>query len=175
MASADVFLIPENIRDAGVSLIRSDFFTTSVSHIIGDGTISLTYFNNGTGQIINDLMESFSVNYETAKQLLKDAAVTVNSGKDTNYLVNGKFFPTMVVNAVIMKHIKIIGDRLFKTNLAKVVYIVGGNIDEIVGARNVLSNAISGAVRTAADPLTKQNVEPDTTINALLQYITCRM
>lgn len=175
MVSADVFLVPESVRDAGATMIRSDFFTTSISNVVGDGTISLTFFDDSVGNILSDLMESFSIDYESAATLLKDSAITVGSGKDTNYFVRGKVFPTMVVNTLVMKHVKLIGDRLLKANPASAVYISGGNINDILGVRNMLSNAIDTPIYSAVDPLTKQPTEPKNTINAILRYITCKM
>jgi hypothetical protein len=170
--TAEIALIPMNIRDAGASLIRSDFFSTAISHIIGDGITYLTHFDMGVGYIINEIMDSFSVNYETASQLLKICAPTVRMPAGDNYIVGGKSFPASIVNNLVAKRIGEFGDKLKKVDMATEVYMSGGGLEQIYGAKNILSNAIDANINIAADNLTKQSGHPETTINALLRLIT---
>ncbi|MDR1917866.1 MAG: hypothetical protein LBQ05_02655 [Christensenellaceae bacterium] len=172
VASAEVFLLPENIRDGGCTLIRNDFFTTSVVHILGDYATYISNYNIGIGHIINELMESFSINYHTATKLLWEGTFTVDMAPDDNYLVNGKSFPAQIVNRLIKKQIKNIATLLGKEKMATVIYSSGETIENIFGAKNILSNAFGTDIETVTDVLTRDNFHPDTTINALLRYIT---
>jgi cell division ATPase FtsA len=171
VAESELFMLPVTSRDAGCTIIRSDFFSTSVSHIIGDGITYLSHFDMGPGYIVNELAESFQLDYDTAMKLLWTATPTVQMGPEDNYTVSGRVIPGAIVNNIITKRIGEFGERLAGLDMARVVYITGGNLNDIYGVRNMLSNAIDRRIRPAADILTKRDKYPDATINAILRKI----
>jgi cell division ATPase FtsA len=171
LPSADAFLVPEIVRDGGCTMIRNDFFTTSIVHILGDSATYISTYNVGIGRIIDEIMESFSISYEMAMKLLKQSTVTANAGADDNYIINRRSFPSQIVNKLVRKQLLNIGKELCKEDMAVIVYFSGERIDEIFGAVNIISNEIGAHIEMAADNLTKENRYPDTTINALLRYI----
>jgi cell division ATPase FtsA len=171
VASAEVFLFPEPIRDGGCTLIRSDFFSTGLVHILGDCATYVSNHNIGIGHIINEIMDSFSVNYPTATKLLREGTATVDMAPDDNYIVNGRSFPAQIVNKLVKKQLDRMAAQLKKEKTATVLYSSGEILDNIFGAKNILSNAFGTDIETAADSLTRDNFHPETTINALLRYI----
>jgi cell division ATPase FtsA len=171
LPSAEAFLVPESVRDGGCTIIRNDFFTASIVHVLGDSATYISTYNVGIGRIIDDIMESFSVSYEVAVKLLSQSTATVNAGIDDNYIVNRKSFPAQMVNKLVKKQLTHIGKELRKEDMAVMVYFSGERLDEIFGAVNIISNEIGAQAEMAVDSLTKENRHPDTTLNALLRYI----
>jgi cell division ATPase FtsA len=171
LPSAEVFLMPENIRDGGCTLIRNDFLNTSIVHILGDCATYISNFNMGKGHIINELMDSFEIEYGTAVKLLSVCNCTVDATGDENYIVNGKSFPAQIVNKLVKKQLSNTGRELSKEGVATVIFSSGEELDKIFGAKNIISNAIGVGIDTVVDPLSHDSKHPDTTINALLSYI----
>jgi cell division ATPase FtsA len=174
MANCELFMLPVTERDGGATVLHSDFFSTSVSHVLGDGITYLSHFDMGPGYIVNELAESFGLDYETAMRLLTLTTPTIETGAEDTYKVNGFSLPSSIVNKFIMKRINEMADRLQNVDMTRIVYIAGGNLNDIYGVRNVLSNAIDRRIHVAADNLTKTSKYPDATINACLRSIVIR-
>ncbi len=173
IAECELFMIPEEERDPGCSIIRSDFHSTSIVNIAGDGIHGMSYFNMGIEEIIKEFMENFSTDYWTAAELLKQSMPTfqLEMHQGQGYIADGQLFPSGIVNSLITKKIKQIGERIAEVNIANVIYITGGNLNEIYGARNILANACNKRIKDAVDPLTGLSYFPQCTINAMARFI----
>lgn len=171
IAASELFMIPEKIRDAGCSLVRCDFFSTSVANIVGDGLTQLSHFNFGAGYLVSEIVDYFNVDYETAMQLLAQCTPTYEVLLEEKYSANGVQIPASIFNKFVMDHLTQFANRLNNFETARVVYLSGGNFDQIYGVHNVLANACDRTFAECKDVLTGDAVYPENTLNALARYI----
>ena len=171
VAASELFMIPEKIRDAGCSLIRCDFFSTSVANIIGDGLTQLSHFNSGAGYLVGEIVDAFSVDYDTAMKLLAQCTPTYEVLLEEKYSANGVQIPASIFNKFVMDHLNQFATRLSNFETARIVYLSGGNFDQIYGARNVFANACDRTFVECQDPLTGDAAYPENTLNALARYV----
>ncbi len=174
LADAELFMIPEKDRDAGCSLIRSDFFSTSVANIIGDGVTQLSHFNIGMGHLVSEIVDNFGLDYESARQLLLRATPTYEMLLEETYTANGDTIPAGIFNEFIAKRINEFGNRLSNFDTARVVYLSGGNYDQIYGISSVLGNICERRFYPCRDVLNGATNYPENTLNALIRFITTK-
>ena len=171
LAACELFMIPERVRDAGCSLVRCDFFSTSVANILGDGLTQLSHFNLGSGYLVNEIVEYFNVDYETAMQLLAQCTPTYEVLLEEKYHANGKQIPASIFNKFVMGHLNDFASRLNNFETARVIYLSGGNFDQIYGATNVFANACDRTLFKCKDVLTGEIAYPENTLNAMIRFV----
>lgn len=174
IAECELFMIPEKHRDAGCSLVRSDFFSTSVANVLGDGITQLSRFDMGAGHIVKDIVESFSVDYTVAMGLLKQCTPTFQMLLEQSYTANGQSMPAGIFNDFIAKRVNEFGERLAGLDLARVVYLSGGNLADVYGVKNMLSNACDRRMYLCKDVLTTQTDYPENTLNAMVRFVLAK-
>ncbi|MCQ2382114.1 MAG: hypothetical protein MJ054_02305, partial [Clostridia bacterium] len=171
IAECELFMIPEKVRDAGCSLVRCDFFSTSVANVLGDGLTQISHFDFGSGFLVSEIMDYFNFNYETALQLLTQCKPTYEVLVEEKYTANGIQIPASILNKLVMDRLNEFARRLNNFDTARVVYLSGGNFDQIYGARNVLSNVCGRTMFECQDILTGEVAYPENTINAMVRYV----
>ncbi len=174
LADAELFMIPEKDRDAGCSLIRSDFFSTSVANIIGDGVTQLSHFNLGMGHLVSEIADNFGLDYESARQLLLRATPTYEMLLEETYTANGDTIPAGIFNEFIAKRINEFGNRLSNFDTARIVYLSGGNYDQIYGISSVLANICERRFYQCQDVLNGATSYPENTLNALIRFVVAK-
>ena len=171
LAACELFMIPEKVRDAGCTLVRCDFFSTSVANICGDGLSQLAHFDMGSGYLIGEIMDYFNFDYETSLQLLAQCTPTYEVLVDEKYTANGVQVPASLFNKLVMDQLNEFAKRLSNFDMARVFYLSGGNFDQIYGARNIFSNVCDRAMYECQDILTGEVAYPENTLNALVRYV----
>lgn len=171
IAACELFMIPERVRDAGCSLVRCDFFSTSVANILGDGLTQLSHFNLGSGYLVGEIIDYFNVEYETAVELLKQCTPTYEVLLEEKYNANGIQIPASIFNKFVMEHLNNFSSRLSNFETARVVYLSGGNFDQIYGATNIFANACERTMAKCKDVLTGEIAYPENTLNAMVRYV----
>lgn len=171
IAACELFMIPEKVRDAGCSLVRCDFFSTSVANILGDGITQLSHFNLGSGYLVNEIVEYFNVDYETAMQLLTQCTPTYEVLLEEKYHANGKQIPASIFNKYVMGYLNDFANRLNNFETARVIYLSGGNFDQIYGATNVFGNVCDRTMMKCKDVLTGEIAYPENTLNAMVRFV----
>lgn len=171
IAACELFMIPEKVRDSGCTLVRCDFFSTSVANILGDGLTQLSHFDLGSGYLVSEIMNYFNVNYETSMQLLAQCTPTYEVLLEEKYSANGVQIPASIFNKFVMDHLNQFASRLSNFESARIVYLSGGNFDQIYGVRNVFANACDRNFVACQDPLTGEIAYPENTLNAMARYV----
>lgn len=171
LAACELFMIPEKVRDAGCTLVRCDFFSTSVANILGDGLTQLAHFDLGSGYLVSEIMDYFNFDYETAVQLLAQCTPTYEVLVEEKYTANGVQIPASILNKLVMDRLNEFAKRLSNFDTARVVYLSGGNFDQIYGARNVLANVCERTMFECQDVLTGEVAYPENTLNAMVRYV----
>lgn len=171
IAACELFMIPEKVRDAGCSLVRCDFFSTSVANVLGDGLTQLAHFDLGSGYLVGEIIDCFNVEYETAVQLLAQCTPTYEVLVEEKYTADGIQIPASIFNKFVMDRLNEFAARLNNFDTARVVYFTGGNFDQIYGARNVFANVCDRTMVECQDVLTGEIAYPENTLNAMARYI----
>ncbi|MBS7401104.1 MAG: hypothetical protein KIG16_01155 [Eubacteriales bacterium] len=171
VAACELFMIPEKVRDAGCTLVRCDFFSTSVANVLGDGLMQLAHFNLGSGYLVSEIMDYFNFDYETAIKLLAQCTPTFEVLVEEKYTANGIQIPASIFNKLVMDRLNEFAKRLSNFENARVIYLSGGNFDQIYGARNVFANVCDRTMYECADVLTGEVAYPENTLNAIVRYV----
>jgi len=174
-----LYFIDEGTRDKTAVMISCGMFATSVSVCSGDGLVYLRTFDQGIAHVINDVSVVLNIRFEAANLLVNEAVLSVVMNDDDNYEVmhygrKAKFSASMV-NDIIKSRMEVMGDhivRLLNAADSKLInspiYICGGNLDAVGGARDFFSKIIGTHISQCVCPLTKQNKPSELTVAALL-------
>ncbi len=171
IAACELFMIPEKVRDAGCTLVRCDFFSTSVANILGDGLTQLSHFDLGSGYLVGEIVDCFNVDYDTAMQLLAQCTPTYEVLVEEKYTANGIQIPASIFNKFVMDRLNEFAARLNNFETARVIYFSGGNFDQIYGARNVFANICERTMVECQDILTGEVAYPENTLNAMIRCV----
>ena len=171
IAASELFMIPEKIRDSGCTLVRCDFFSTSVANVLGDGLTQMSHFNLGSGYLIGETVEYFNVDFDTATKLVAQCTPTYEVLLEEKYAANTSHVPAGIFNKFVTGHLNDFSSQINNMDTARVIYMTGGNFDQIYGATNIIANACDRTVVRCKDVLTGEAVYPKNTINALARYI----
>jgi|GEM_PF-4357610 len=171
VAASELFMIPEKVRDAGATLVRCDFFSTSVANVLGDGLTQLAHFDLGSGYLVGEIVDYFNVDYETAIKLLAQSTPTYEVLVEEKYTANGIQIPASIFNRFVLDRLNEFAARLNNFETARVIYLSGGNFDQIYGARNVFANVCQRNMVECKDVLTGEEAYPENTLNALARYV----
>lgn len=171
IAACELFMIPEKVRDAGCTLVRCDFFSTSVANVLGDGLMQLSHFDLGSGYLVSEIMDYFNFDYETAIKLLAQCTPTFEVLVEEKYTANGIQIPASIFNKLVMDRLNEFAKRLSNFENARVIYLTGGNFDQIYGARNVFANICDRTIVECTDVLTGEVAYPENTLNSLVRYV----
>ena len=171
IAACELFMIPEKVRDAGCTLVRCDFFSTSVANVLGDGLTQLSHFDLGSGYLVSEIMDYFNFDYETAVQLLAQCTPTYEVLVEEKYSANGIQIPASILNKLVMDRLNEFAKRLSNFETARIIYLSGGNFDQIYGARNIFANVCERTMFECQDVLTGEVAYPENTLNALVRYV----
>lgn len=174
-----LYFIDEETRDKTAVMISCGMFATSVSVCSGDGLVYLRTFDQGIAHVINDVSVVLNIRFEAANLLVNEAVLSVKMNDDDNYEVmhGGRKakFSALTVNDIIKSRMEVMGDtivRLINAADSKLInnpiYICGGHLDAVGGARDFFSKIIGAHISQCVCPLTKQNKPSELTVAALL-------
>ena len=173
-AACELFLIPESARDAGCTLVHSDFFSTTVANVLGDGLTHLSHFNLGVGHLVQEVMEGFNVDYDCAAALVQMSTPTYEMLIDDTYHTHGQTVPAGILNGLVLKQLHAYAARLSNLQTARVLYLSGGNFNQIYGVTNLLANDCGRKIYPCCDPLTQRTQFPENTLIAMARYLAAQ-
>ena len=104
-------------------------------------------------------------------QLLAQCTPTYEVLLEEKYTANGTNIPASIFNKFVMEHLNQFAARLSNFDTARVVYLSGGNFDQIYGACNIFANACDRTMVKCQDVLTGEVAYPENTINAMVRYV----
>jgi len=179
-----IYFINEEIRDKTAVLISCGMFATAVAVVCGDGLMYLRSFNQGIAHVINDASVVLDTTFGVANRLVNTAVISVNMTETDTYEITHegelKRFSAHLVNDIIKSRMEIMAEHIAKLchiadgNLlsGNPVFMCGGNIDAVAGARDFFGRALGCHITECVDPMTRQNRAGELTINALLSMAT---
>jgi len=159
-----VYLIDEETRNKFAVLIDVGHITTSVSLIRGDGILNLASFSEGGGNITADLCECLNIKYSEAEALKRKLILSLDASESDVYEIEikGQTRPinAKMANEVVKARIERLASLIQKCfasfsfeipqNVA--VFLTGGGLSELKGAKDFLSKAIAMPLEIAKNP-----------------------
>ena len=175
-----LYLIDEDSRDRTAVMIHCGMFSSSVSVCCGDGLIFLKNFEQGIAHVINDVSLVMKIDFGIANILVNEAILSVKMTDSDNYEIvhndEKHKYNAALVNDIIKSRVELIAEHIARLimsadkNLTQnnQIFICGGNLDAVKGARDFLSRAVGSHIIQCVCPLTKQNGNEDLAISALI-------
>lgn len=159
------YLISKFERDKKAIIIDSDYISTSVAEVWGNGLMGLNTFSIGGGHITADLAETFNISFSSAESFKKDIVLSISSKRTDYYEIStedkGLSVPINIANEVVFSRIKMIA-TLIKKCLQKnkeenseinAVYLTGSGLSYINGLREYLAKCLGMDVILLTPPM----------------------
>ena len=164
-----LFLLDEDERDAYAIMVDCGYITTSVSLIKGNGLLSLSSFSLGGGHITADLSECLKIPFSEAEALKRKIVLSIEPSEKDSYEVVVDSQPTpissAVANDIVESRIEDIARGILKCiSTWKYeypdfipIYITGGGLSYLKGAKDLLSKMIGKNIEVIAPATTQYN------------------
>jgi len=177
-----LYLFDEESRDRYALLVDCGYITTSVSLARGRGILNLSSFSLGGGHISADLSKCLRIPFSSAEALNKKIVLCIEPKNDDMYdlLVDGEVIPISmkVANAIAESRIEVIAQGIQKCFNAWhynfpdfiPVYLTGGGLSFMKGAKDVLSKIINKNVQIVQMPYSQYNKTNYSSCMAVLSY-----
>lgn len=148
------YLLSKFERDKKAIIIDSDYISTSVIEVWGNGLMALNTFSIGGGHITADLAEAFNLSFSSAENFKKDIILSINSKRTDYYEVNAEdkilSVPINSANEIVLSRINMIGNiikKCLKNNKEQnseinSVYLTGSGLSYINGSREYLAKCL---------------------------------
>lgn len=158
--SAGLYLLGREARETGAILVDSGYITTSVSFVMGDGLKALKAFSLGGGNIMTDLSEVLKIKYNDAEKLKRSMVLSLEPTETEVYtletLGGAKAINAKTANEVAEKRIEQIASYITKcinsfegVDPQAPVYLTGGALTKLKGAKDLLSKLIARKIIVA--------------------------
>lgn len=148
------YLLSKFDRDKKAIIIDSDYISTSVIEVWGNGLMALNAFSIGGGHITADLSESFNLDFSSAEKLKNNVILSISSKRTDHYEIFTQdktlSVPINSANEIILSRIKMIGtlikkclqENIEENSEISAVYLTGSGLSYINGAREYLGKYI---------------------------------
>lgn len=164
-------LLDEEVRNQPVVLIDCGYITTSLLLIQGNGLLQLNTFSIGGGHISADLAEYLNLSFSEASALKKKILLSVQPKGKECYEVQSENqivpIPILVANEIVAARLDMIAMLIKKCLLQYQrgseylpIYLTGGGISYMKGAKDYISKCIGRNITLAA-PYSPQLNEPN--------------
>lgn len=154
-----LYLLDENQREKYAIVIDCGYISTSVALVRGRGLVMLNSFSLGGGHISADIAQCLHIPFASAEQLKSKVVLSISPTQNDVYEVQiqNKTVPVsmQMTNSIVCARIDMIASAINKCiNLCKEehpefveVYLTGGGISYIRGAKDQLSKSIGRNVK----------------------------
>jgi len=149
-----LYLLNYQTRETGAILIDVGYITTGVMQVVGDGLKNLKAFSLGGGNITADLAEVLKLKFNDAEKLKRNMVLSLEPTESEVYSLDtgGKAVPVnaKTANEIVEKRIEQIASFITKcinsfedVTLDTPIYLTGGGITKLKGAKDFLSKLIA--------------------------------
>lgn len=167
-----LYLFDPMVRDRYVLLVDCGYITSSVMLARGDGLLSMNSFSLGGGYITADISQCLKISFAAAENLKRKIDLSWNAKPSDTYDLRVNDYITTIdaqmANSITEERIKMIGDYIQKC-IDKCeydfpeyipVYLTGGGLNFMKGAKEVLSKKLGRKVELISPTLPHTN-RPD--------------
>ena len=181
LCEAQYVLEPETRTGAGM-LIDIGYITSSVAVVRGQGLLMLNSFSLGGGHIMADLAECLNISFAEAEQLKRRIVLSLNPTEKDFYELPGagatKQIPIKMANEIVMARLDMICTCIQKcislyakeTTDYIPLFLTGGGVCYIKGAKDYIAKRLGRNVELAFPPLPELNKPSYSSILGLLSY-----
>jgi len=178
-----LYLFDDDERENYVLLIDCGYITTSVMLLRGRGILNLSSFSLGGGHISADLSKCLKLPFSSAEVLAKKIVLSINPSDKDMYeiLVDNKVIPISmkVANAIVESRLEVIASGIQKCfSLWQYdypsfipIYLTGGGLSFIKGAKDMLGKELGKNVEIARVPYSIYNKPNYSSSMSLLNYV----
>lgn len=164
-----LFLFDPDVRDRYAILVDCGHISTSVMLSRGDGLLFLNSFSMGGGHITGDLSQCLKITFYQAEGLKRKVVLSLLADESDFYEVAGKDymipFSAKTTNEIVTERIDLIASFILKCfsrceyDFPEYipVYLTGGGLSYIKGARDYLSKRLGRKVEIIAPPMPQLN------------------
>ncbi|MDD4686152.1 MAG: cell division FtsA domain-containing protein [Clostridia bacterium] len=181
-----LYLINPKTIENNVMLIDIGYLTTSVAVIRGKGLTLLNSFSMGGGHIMGDLAGRIKLTVKQAEILKRKIVLSLNPATYDCYEVKESNENIKKVNVIMANQIVIDRLNMFASLILKCIdachsensseeknmpiYLTGGGISYIKGAKEYLSTLLNCKIELLAPPLVEFNKPTDSSVIAVLDF-----
>ncbi len=177
-----LYLFDDAERDKYVLLVDCGYITTTVALIRGRGILNLSSFSIGGGYISADLARCLRIPFSCAENLNKKIVLCIEPNENDNYdiVIDGKITPVSmkVANAIAQSRIEVIAKGILKCfeswqfNFPDFipVYLTGGGVSFMKGAKDEIAKVIGKNVLIAKMPYSSLNKPNNSSSMAVLSF-----
>ena len=167
------------MRDRIAVIADVGYITTTFSIIQGDGILFQKSFNFGGGYISAGLVESFSIDFEVAERLKRKVNLSCICSGNTFDVIdgeNGEYYPINDVKDSVKASLDMLCENLsiaFEESGYVIpdyvpLYITGGGITYLRGAKEHVSNRLGMSVEVLAPKVPLMDKPCESTVLSLL-------
>lgn len=182
-----LYLINPKTIENNVMLIDIGYLTTSVAVLKGKGLTLLNSFSMGGGHIMGDLAERINLTVKQAEILKRKIVLSLNPTTYDYYEIKESDEKIKKINIVMANQIVIDRLNVFASLISKCIdacysssdneknmpiYLTGGGILFIRGAKEYLSTILNRKIDLIAPPIVEFNKPTDSSVIALLDFAT---
>ncbi len=153
-----LYLFEPSVRDRYALLVDCGYITTSVMLGRGDALLFLSSFSVGGGYITGDLAECLKISFSEAESLKRKVVLSWDAKENDTYDVAGREYispySAIATNQIVEDRVTMIANYITKSlSLCKYefpeyipVYVTGGGLNYLKGAKDVLSRKLGRKV-----------------------------
>ena len=177
-----LYLFDEAERDKYVLFVDCGYITTTVALVRGRGILNLSSFSMGGGYVSADLARCLRIPFSCAENLNKKIVLCIEPEENDNYdiVIDGTITPVSmkVANAIAQSRIEVIAKGILKCfegwqfNFPDFipVYLTGGGLSFMKGAKDEIAKVIGKNVLIAQMPYSSLNKPNNSSSMAVLSY-----
>lgn len=160
-----LLLFEPEIRDRYAILVDCGHISTNVMLVRGDGQLFLNSFSMGGGHITGDLSQCLKISFYQAESLKRKVVLSLLADESDFYEVASKDymipFSAKTTNEIVSERINLIASFILKCFTRCEydfpdyipVYLTGGGLSYIKGARDYLSKRLGRKVEVVSPPV----------------------
>ena len=177
-----LYLFDEAERDKYVLFVDCGYITTTVALVRGRGVLCLSSFSMGGGYISADLARCLRIPFSSAECLNRKIVLCIKPEENDNYdiVIDGAVTPVSmrVANAIVESRVEVIAKGILKCfeswqyNFPDFIplYLTGGGLSFIKGAKDVIAKNIGKNVLIAQMPYSGLNKPNNSSSMSVLNY-----
>lgn len=160
-----MYLFENEQRDKSVLLLDVGHITSSLVLARGDGLLHLSTFSMGGGHIAGDISMCMGIPYAQAETLKQYINLSLNPADDDVYKIYADNVPVafqaVTVNDIVRERVKLIGEMVnqciskceYECPPYLPLYLTGGGLCHIRGAKEIIAKIVSRPVEIVAPPI----------------------
>lgn len=176
------FILSEEQRTTASMVIDVGYMSSSVCIVKGNGLLTLNSFSLGGGHIMGDLAQCLKISYSQAEALKRKIVLSLSPSASDFYDISDstqtKQVPVKMANEIALARIEMIArciNECIQVYLKESsdylpIYLTGGGLNYMKGAKDYVSKLLGRNIEEAAPPLPDLNKPHYSSLLGVLNY-----